>query len=556
MFSIQKYCCVLWVFSLLVLVLPSTCSADDRGISSSRPNVLLIVADDLGYTDLGAFGSEIETPTLDRLAMEGLRFTNFTAAASCSPTRAMLMSGTDHHTAGLGNMIEKLADNQRGKPGYEGYLSARIRTVASLLSDSGYLTYISGKWHLGGKPDQLPSSRGFSRSFVLLQGAAGHFDDTGPKASIPISSFRDGKKPADWPKEKYSTDYYTDRLLGYLDERGSDDTPFFAYLAYTAPHWPLQAPKELIEQYKGRYDDGWDALKSKRLERMRELDSRAGEYKSVKAPTYVAWDTLSSEEKAAEARKMEVYAAMVDSMDDNVARVIEKLKEHGDLENTIIIFLSDNGPEAKELSKAPDFGEHVAKFDNSLNSIGSINSFTFTGPGWASASNAYLRSFKGSVAEGGTRVPAFFWDGRLNSGGHIVRQPLHVKDIAPTILEAAGVHVPRSPYEHAGIKRSAMTGKSFLPLIENELIRIHDEQTVFATELFGRRAVRTGDWKLVWEEVPWGKSDWELFNLKDDPGETRDLALKEPKILKELIHKWEIYEEEVGVIIPNELRGY
>ena len=542
----------LFISAAPFLVLSHTVASE----STVRPNFLLIVADDLGISDLGAFGGEIETPTLDRLAMDGLRFSDFTAAPTCSPTRAMLLSGTDHHIAGLGNMMEKMAENQRGQPGYEGHLSTRVRTVAKILADSGYRTYISGKWHLGFKSDQAPSERGFQRSFVLLQGAAGHFDDTGPKSSKPRSDYRDGPDKSGWPSGAYSTDEYTDRLLAYLEEDSDSDQPFFAYLSYTAPHWPLQAPQDLVDKYHGRYDQGWDQLRTQRIERMLALGLLDRRHHWREPPNYARWADLSDDERRVESRKMEVYAAMVDRLDQGVARVLQKLRDLNELDRTLIIFLSDNGPEAKELDKAPDFGPHVRKFNNSLESIGTRESFTFLGPGWSSVSNGSYRGFKGNITEGGSRVPAFVWPANAKDGGRIVRQPLHVMDIAPTILEFAEIPIPDEPYEHDGRSIAPVRGKSFRALLSDANQQIHGENRIFAMELFGRRAVRRGDWKLTWEETPSGENRWELFNLKEDPGETTDLSRESPDVMQSLIDRWSVYVTDVGVILPNSMQGY
>jgi arylsulfatase A-like enzyme len=534
-----------------------TISAEAGKVSQDkRPNILLIVADDLGVSDLGAFGGEINTPTLDGLAISGLRFTNFTAAPTCSPTRAMLLSGTDHHISGLGNMAEKVASNQRGKPGYEGYLSTRVQSVASILKKAGYMTYITGKWHLGIKASQSPEARGFHRSFVLLQGGAGHFDDTGPKSSKPKSSYREGSSMASWPLGAYSTNYYTDKFLHYLDMDAKEDKPFFAYLAYTAPHWPLQAPRNLIENYRGYYEQGWSVLKEKRIQRMQDLGLLDGDHISVNPPGYRQWKELTIEEQKVAVRKMEVYAAMVESIDQNVARVIEKLQELGKLDNTIVLFMSDNGAEGKQLDSSPDFAKHIEKFDNSYDNIGYPGSFVFSGPGWASASSAVYRSFKGSVAEGGTRVPAFLWRSDLKTNGKVVRQPLHVIDVAPTILEAANIPIPTETYIYQGRQTEPMRGKSFMSLLIYPERQVHEVDTVFATELFGRRSVRIGNWKILWEESPWGKGRWELFKLDEDPGETVDLSSKFPLVVERLDTHWKEYVKEVGVVLPDRMSGY
>lgn len=332
---------------------------------TKQPNFLIIVADDLGYSDTGPFGSEIETPNLDRLAKEGLRLTNFHTASACSPTRSMLFSGTDHHIAGLGQMTEHMNKKvgYKSHPGYEGYLNHRVAALSEILQDAGYHTMMSGKWHLGLDIETAPCSRGFDESFVFLSGCHNHhnfepqLDEPGHGLFTPMNAakfwmkdekFLDRKK--DLPENFYSTDSFTDGLIEYLQNRQSDkskaEKPFFAYLPYTAPHWPLQAPRELMEKYKGRYDEGPAALREARLQRLKDLGIISSEVDAAPMSGYsdkYAWSNMSESERAESARKMEVYAAMVDSIDSNIGRVVEHLEKTGELDDTFILFCSDNG---------------------------------------------------------------------------------------------------------------------------------------------------------------------------------------------------------------------
>lgn len=520
----------------------------DSAQPQSRPNFLLIVADDLAYSDLGAFGGEIETPTLDRLATEGIRFSSFYSSPTCSPTRSMLLTGTDNHIAGLGNMAEAINDNQRGKPGYEGYLNNRVITIASVLQQSGYQTYMSGKWHLGMAESQSPSERGFERSFALLQGGAGHFDNTGLiKRSMPALYREDGKY-TEWPEGGYSSDVYADKLIEYLDQ-SETDKPFFAYLAFTAPHWPLQAPDALIEKYRGKYDGGWDELLIKRVEKMQSL-GLIKNVPDVNPPfEYKPWAQLSSEEKQIAARKMEVYAAMVESLDNNIARVLDHLEAHDQLENTIVIFLSDNGAEGLDLGEVPLFAEHIATFDNSYENIGRPNSYTYLGPSWGYATTTVRRLFKSHTTEGGIRVPAIVWQANAPSGGKVYEHALTVMDVAPTLFDLANLDSLDALYQQGEF--SALRGKSFVQTLANAENPVHAENQALSWELFGRRAARQGDWKILWDYPPNGKGDWELFDLKNDPGEANDLSLQYPEKRQELIKQWESYAAEVGVILPD-----
>lgn len=372
---------------LLLLIAAAPAQAKDK-----RPNFLVIVADDLGYSDLGAFGGEINTPHLDKLALAGVRLAGFHTAPTCSPTRSMLLSGTDNHIAGLGTMAEMIRPNQKGQPGYEGYLRSDVATLAERLAAGGYATLFSGKWHLGLTPEQDPHARGFRRSFALLQGGHNHFGtDVGTTATYT----EQGKALTQLPADFYSSDYFATRLIDFLGERAGQGKgePFFAYLAFTAPHWPLQAHPEDIARYKGRYDDGFDALRARRLARQREL--------GILAPDVVphtqrnrdgSWDSLTADQQRTAARNMEIYAAMVDRMDKNVGRVIEALRASGELDNTVVLFLADNGAEALDIetSGAEMLAARIKGADNGYANRGKASSYITYGAGWAGGDRALV----------------------------------------------------------------------------------------------------------------------------------------------------------------------
>ena len=345
-----------------------------------RPNFLIIVADDLGFSDIGCFGGEISTPNIDKLAEDGgLRFTDFHAAAACSPTRAMIMTGTDHHIAGLGNLIEwtnRSGQNgpkgghfdtapQRGQPGYEGYLNDRVVALPELLKDAGYATYMSGKWHLGLTPERGPKARGFERSFAHLPACSNHYayepqlnEGDGIPDFMTMSSIalhtEDGEYVRRLPEGWYSSDGYGDKMLKYLQERNEmkDDRPFFAYFPFTAPHWPLQAPQNLIKKYRGVYDEGPGALRQKRLQRLKELGMVPPDVEPhpVVADEVKPWDELTNDERAKSCRAMECFAGMVESIDINVGKVVDYLEQTGELDNTFVCFMSDNGAEGAAVS--------------------------------------------------------------------------------------------------------------------------------------------------------------------------------------------------------------
>ncbi len=379
-----------------------------------RPNFLVIVADDLGFSDIGAFGGEINTPNLDRLAHEGIRFTDFHSAPACSPTRSMLLTGTDHHIAGIGTMLEVAGPGFRGAPGYEGYLNDRVVALPELLRDAGYLTLMAGKWHLGNTIERSPWARGFERSFALLPGGASHYGTAGTGGFSPMPTlYTEDDQFVTVGEDFYSSDFYADTLLRYFRARSEEPEekprPFFAYLPFQAPHWPLQAPDESVAAYHGRYDDGPDVLREARLAALRHLglcppDVAAHPVVADGAPE---WADMTADERARSARSMEVYAAMVDRMDQNIGRVIDYLADTGELDNTVVIFLSDNGAEGAIVEALPlrgaQIGALIEKYcDNSLDNLGRPNSFTWYGPRWAQAATAPSRLHKAFTTEGGS----------------------------------------------------------------------------------------------------------------------------------------------------------
>ena len=374
------------VCALAILAL--SCS----GQGPDRPNILLIIADDVGYGDLGAYGSEIPTPNLDRLAAEGMLFTNFHVAAVCAPTRAMLLTGVDNHLAGLGGAAEALKiEAQQGRAGYEGHLNRSVVTVATLLRQAGYHTYMTGKWHLGKKQQDSPHARGFERTFALMQGAANNFDSTPLWSGERI--YRENGKAAEYPENTFSSDFYTNKVIDFIERDHGDGKPFFAYLSFQANHWPIQAPRRYIGKFEGRYAVGWDVIRRQRFERMKQLGIVA---KDLSLPARYdivpPWDSLSNEQKKQEAQLMAVYAGMLNNMDENVGRLVDFLKRIGQYENTMILFLSDNGPDPIDPLQV-DFVRRW--FDenglsNSIENMGNADSMLAQGVKWAQVGAVHL----------------------------------------------------------------------------------------------------------------------------------------------------------------------
>ena len=523
-----------------------------------KPNILLIVADDMGYSDLGCFGGEIKTPSLDALAARGLRATNFYVAPSCSPSRSMLLTGTDNHIAGIGNMAEWTGSTQRGRPGYEGYLNARVMTVATLLHASGYHTCMAGKWHLGEKSDQWPTARGFERDFTLLQGAGSHWPDMlGLLPSEPkVTYTRNGEKVKELPGVYYSSMDFTDFIIKSIDENDRDAKPFFAYLAYQAPHGPLAVPDDWRDKYKGQYDVGYDVIREERLARQQRLGiTGKGVVGFPRLPNIPAWNRLTDEQRQQAARKMELYAAMIEYMDDQIGRLIDHLKKTGKYDNTLIVFMSDNGAAGEDLAEllnklAPAAKDWFAKtFDNHPENWGRPGSCIEYGPSWAQVSSVPFRLFKGVVAEGGIRAPFIVSGPGVKHSGGLNDSVLHVMDITPTLLEAAEVD---HPAKKDGSQIASMQGKSMWPLLADQEKAIRTDSDWLGWELFGNRAIRQGDWKLLYLlKGAGGSGDWQLFNLKEDPAELNDLSKKHPEKREALLKLWDEYVKKNGVIVSD-----
>lgn len=519
-----------------------------------------------------------------------------------------IMTGTDHHIAGLGNLIEwtnrsgqnaptkgnaKHFDTapQRGMPGYEGYLNERVAALPEILHDAGYLTLMAGKWHLGLTPERSPKARGFEKSFAHLPACSNHYAYE-PQLQKPdqIPGFmtmsfialhsEDGEYVKKLPDGWYSSNGYGDKMLAYLKARHEekDERPFFGYFPFTAPHWPLQAPDEYIAHYKGVYDEGPDVLREKRLQRMKEMGlcDPDVEPHPVIADEVKAWDELTADEKAKSAKAMEVFAAMVECIDANVGKVVDYLEETGELDNTFVCFMSDNGAEGAAYESYPmvqgTMLQHLQKYyNNSLENLGRGDSFIWYGPRWAQAATAPSRLYKAFTTEGGVRVPfvAKFptdftprpdGDALLaapldtaDSGSHVSRDKASISsafatvmDLAPTILDMAGVTHPAPTYR--GREVVPMRGRSMVPFLLGTSPTIHPADHITGWETCGRAAVRCGDWKIVFIPAPKGPEKWQLYNLARDPGEIHDLAEQEPERMKKMLKMWDQYVLETGVV--------
>ncbi len=542
------------VFSLVLAAASLTAAAD----APKRPNIVIILADDMGFADMGSYGSEIKTPNLDSLAGDGVRFTNFYTHASCSPTRSMLLSGVDTHLNGLGNMNEMIAPNQRGVDGYEGNLNNRVVTLPQLLKDAGYHTYMAGKWHMGKAPDQIPAARGFERDFSLLDGGGSYWDMTNLTAAVPKSLFtEDGRYLTKLPKDYYATKTYTDKLIGYIEANRGDGKPFFAYVAHQAPHEPYHLPRDWRDRHEGEYDKGWDEVRQERLKRQVEMGIMPAGTELAERMWFVPDPiVLAPASRYILGRKMELYAGMVENMDHHIGRLIDYLKKIGEYENTIFVVFGDNGAEGTDL-----FGMisgSAGSRDNLYSAInwsqthpkawGDPGTWVGYGPMWAQVSMTPFSQFKGWLAEGGIRNALIVsGPGVKRPAGSINHGLMHVADLMPTLLEVAGASYPKASQPDL----PPLIGKSWGPMLAGKADSVRTEQDYLAWEVFGNRAVRQGDWKLRWQIKPFGKSDWELFNLAADPAERKDLAQERPDKLKELVELWDQYVRTNNVILPN-----
>jgi arylsulfatase A-like enzyme len=531
---------------------------------SARPNIVLILVDDLGYSDLGCYGGEIETPNIDRLAQNGVRMTQLYNSARCCPTRASLMTGLYPHQTGVGFMT---ADN--GKPGYRGFLNDRCVTTASLLQTAGYKTYLAGKWHLRGAGDLecTPTNRGFDEFYGPFRDYASFYRED--------LYFRlpEGREPIEQSSDSfYATNAITDYALHFLDDARKNAKPYYLYLAYNAPHFPLQAPVELIDKYAEEYEKGWDHIREERFAKMMasglipknfDLSERGlvpevpnrnkdSKYFGQQIP---AWDSLDHDRQKDLARRMATFAAMIEIVDRNVGRVVEDLKANGELENTCIFFLSDNGACAEWDPYGFDddpYPQNKLYKGDELKEIGQKGTFHSYGTAWANASNAPFSSYKHYTYEGGISSPAIVhFPSSVKASGSINRETQHVMDVAATILDLVSTfsRAHQYPEKWKGETLYPIEGQSLLPLIEG---RATSSRPLYF-EHEGNRGVRDGKWKLVWTNY---EKQWELYDIQKDRTETRNIARSHPNKVANLSKQWHVWAERClvekeKIVIPS-----
>jgi len=499
-------------------------------LRAEKPNIIVILADDMGYSDLGCYGSEIPTPHLDALAKGGLRFTQFYNTGRCCPTRAALLTGLYSHQAGVGHMT-----NDRGAPGYAGRLNDSCVTIAEVLNPAGYLTAMTGKWHVGQNLGITPWGRGFQRN--LSAAAGGFYFSDSPKVNLFLNGEKLANNDPRLPKNWYSTDLWTQYGIKFIDEAVAEKKPFFLYLAHNAPHFPLQAPQEDIAKFRGKYKAGWDAISQARLEKQVKLgliDKSWG--KSPRPEVIKAWDALSDAEKDRFDHLMSVYAACVYRMDKAVGDLVASLKQRGVFDNTLILFMSDNGGNAESGPDGRSNGDPTT-----------ATSSWFCGESWAYAQNTPFRLYKHYNHEGGIASPLIVhWPDGITAKGEWRDQPAHLIDVMATCTDVSGATYPK---EFKGREITPLEGKSLVPVFAGKPF----QRDALFWEHEGNAAVRVGDWKLVRRGVD---GAWELYHLKTDRTELHDLAAAQPERAKELLAKWNAWAKRAFVLpAPDEKKG-
>ena len=513
-----------------------------------RPNIVILLADDWGFSDVGSFGAEFATPNIDALAYAGMRFSNFHVAGSCSPSRAMLQTGVMNHRNGLGNMPETIPDEHRGKPGYDTVMNHRVVTIGELLKAAGYRTYLTGKWHLGSDTTRLPHACGYDRAFSLADAGADNFEQRPIEGMYDKANWTENGKPATLPKDYYSSRFVVQRMIDYIEEGRASGKPFLASINFLANHIPVQAPDSDIARYSAMYRDGWTALREARAKRAAALGIVPLGVPMVTMPTTPDWKKLGDEERAAAVRVMQAYAGMATAMDREVGRLVAHLKAAGDYDNTIFVFLSDNGAEpTNPFASLRNRLFLDMQYDLATANIGRRGSFSAIGPGWASAAASPLSGYKFSATEGGLRVPLIIaWPGHADiRAGGISDGLAHVTDILPTLTELAGVSGHGGNWRGRAVE--PVTGRSLVPVLKGGTGSVHGDAPL-GYELSGNAALFRGDYKLVRNLPPTGDGEWRLFNLKTDPGETRDLAAAQPDRFKTMMADYRAYAKANGVL--------
>ncbi|WP_291197411.1 sulfatase-like hydrolase/transferase [Hyphomonas sp.] len=508
----------------------------------ARPNFVVMIIDDAAFMDLGAYGGEARTPSIDALAARGALFTRYYSSPLCSPSRAMLLTGMDNHLTGVSTIPEVLPREHEGQPGYTMRLEPGVATLAERLKPLGYRTLMTGKWHLGSGEGDLPKAHGFDRSFALDASGADNWEDKSYMPYYADAPWYEDDVPASLPDDFYSSEFIVDQMMTYMDE-GDAEAPFFAYLAFMAVHIPVQAPPEFTANYAGVYDAGWEATRTARWERAKERGYVPADAALAPMPAnFRPWESLPPEEQKLYAARMQVNAGMLEAMDHHIGRLIEHLKSTGQYDNTVFVVTSDNGPEPSRGDTDPrlKFWMDMNGYHLDLEGMGEKGSWAFIGPEWAMAAASPHDKFKFLGSEGGIRVPFIMSGAGLGEGGRVDARAF-VTDVAPTLLALAG-----GEPEQDGAK--PMTGRSLLPLLLGEADSVYGPDDAIVIEVSGNAAVIKGDYKLTRNQLPHGDARWRLYDLSRDPGETTDLSASFPEVYDDLSTEYAAYSKRVGVL--------
>ena len=511
---------------------------------TERPNILLVLFDDVGFMDFGAYGSDTATPNIDRLAEAGVMFSRYYTQPLCGPSRASLMTGQDNHVVGAGTLAEALTPEMRAMPAYSMTWRDDQDTIASRLKEHGYQTFVAGKWGIGNIGANLPHRFGFDRSWVLDSTGSSNYR---AKPYLPLYTevkwFEDGERVS-LPEDFYSSRSIVDKMIEYVDE-ADPERPFFGYLSFQAVHIPVQVPRDYVDRYNGVFDRGWDVMREERLARAIDRGLVPEGTRLAEGPyNGRPWDDLTAEEKAYWARAMQVNAGMMEAADFHLGRLLDHLESSGQLDNTIVVVTSDNGPEYNTLGKTSAPGTRaferlwmaIEGWDTTYENLGQPGSLAAIGHEWAAVSAAPFHLFKFSAAEGGVRVPMVISGPGVQQRG-VVEARSQVADIVPTLLEAAGVaYAPDEFY-----------GRSLVSLLTGQADEVYGEADAFAIEVSGTVALYRGPWKLTRTPEPYGDGQWHLYDIVSDSGETRDLAARHPELFRELQGEYQAYANEVGL---------
>ncbi len=540
---IRRAVCALAVSSCLL----ASAYADDR------PNIVFIMSDDVGFSDLSSYGSEIKTPNIDALANQGVRFSNYYTSASCAPSRAMALTGIDAHRAGLANISEAVTPAQSHSPFYQAFLRDEAITIAQLLKDSGYDTMMAGKWHLGYETKKLrPISKGFDQTLMMPFSGGDNYDH---RSYLPMYDqtlwFKNGE-PYQLPDNFYSSEGIIDETIAQIERTKDSGKPFFSYVSFQAVHIPVQAPFEHTEKYLDTYKDGWDALRERRQMSVKAAGMIAEDAPMKRAPTTDDWNALSADEKAHASKAMAVYAGMMDAMDLHIGRLVQYLKDTNQYDNTIFIFTSDNGAEGADAKFQGELAWRLMLLDlgynDDIETLGERGSYNYIGTSFANSAVSPLGEFKMHAGEGGIRVPLIVSGPIVNENieGEITHSRAFVKDVAATILSAANVTHPGANYQGKVIE--PLTGKNLAPVLNDLSSKIYADDEYIAYEIGGNAALLKGDYKIMISRGEGHYNEWQLFNIRKDPGETTPLQSIETAKFQELLSDYEHYVKQNGVI--------